>query len=817
MVDTRVQIESLPPVLVFLVRAGAGYDPKRNWGDFDALGGRAVQDLCFLSEGAVESAAQNISQNISQNVSQRILYAFSAEPPHAADVVAVSLPLQLALEIVFFHTSEIDQLVLNPRLNPTQASLACAPLQQQELEFSVPDDFEQTQSISRQDLPALIGALICQSHQRKSARRGLKRDWINDASKALRAGAYFECFYLARRARIEERSKVDSGALSSEAKQAWFYELFSLSFFGNAEQALELYEQYPERGSSEPHAQMLAARYRLLLKQFNEARTILHTLSFNSELGALASSELARSFLIEKHYARALDAANAALGKDSSLSEGYLLRGIALRGSAYEAGDVDGLKEAYADFERVAKQGGYGAAEALYHAGTVCARLGLLAEAKTAFRQSLFQRDRVTARDALIRILFSEQKREEGLEELAALERLVPSYGEKLRLELDSAIKSASKGDSQANSRGTSSEKQTDLRESAELWSQDVADSVSAARALLRSWDVPLEAAPIDCIVLDDLINRFAPDGDFPSAGRFSVLAFVGHEVVARALSLHIGDILVSRGAAVWGADYSKQLTVVSTRMGVEIPVESFVKERILLGASGDNFSSLESLVMELQVLNPDQIGVFSSEWWKPADASRLVEIEAEVSWISESLRSLQVELSGGLNDLETLDLWIESVFEPGGSIKDDALKTLSSQLGCSGGELSADGVITRFIAGLGLLVGQRIAGAVAGDWYDHEKPEGISVWNSDLGRVFPVARLQRRVYLASAADFSSKLSSLAWSVAVASVTGAVRSGKLVGQEAVRGALVAVLPSIAAFPEAELSGVVNSLLIGGSI
>jgi tetratricopeptide (TPR) repeat protein len=807
-VDTGVQIESLPPVLVFLVRADAGYDPKRNWGDFDALGGRAVQDLCFVEEANPETSVPSSVQ--------RVLYAFSAEPPHAADVVAVSLPLQLALEIAFFHIAEIDRLVLNPRVDRTQSPLSHAALQQQELEFSIPDDFEPTQSISRQELPALIGALIAQSDQQRPKRKGLKSDLLGSAAKALRAGAYFECFYLARRARFEDRFAGDSGSPGREAKQAWFYELFALSFFGSADQALLLYEQYPERGSSDPQAQLLAARYRLLLKQFNEARTILHTLSFNSELGALASTELARSYLIEKHFGRALDAANAALQKDSSLSEGYLLRGIALRGSAYEAGDVDGLKEAYADFERVAKQGGYGAAEALYHAGTVCARLGLLAQAETAFRQSLFQRDRVTARDALIRILCAQDKRSEAIKELNVLERLAPSYGRKLRVDLGSAVQESQRAKSDAP---------TEVRESADLWSMNIDASVGAARALLRSWQVPLEGVPTDCVVLDDLINRFAPDGDFPTQGRFSVMAFVGHEVVARALALHIGEILVSMGVAVWGADHAKQCTVRSTRMEIEIPVESFVTERILLGASGDNFSSLESLVMELQVLNPGRGPVFSADWWTSATPERVEEIAAEVSWISDLLRDCQIDLVGGLVDLEVLDLWIESVFEPGGSIKDQVNDRIPSGLLGQRDSLDDQQFMARFIAGLGLLVGQRIADAVSGRsgtpvsgvWYDHEKPEGLSIWNFDLGRVFPVARLQRRVYLASAADFSSKLSSLAWSVAVASVTGAVRSGKLVGEEAVRGALVAALPSIAAFPEAELSGVVNSLLIGASI
>lgn len=763
MVATQVDCESLPPVLVFLVRESEECKPRQSWGAFDGLGIRALQDMYFPA-----------------GTHSKVMYAFTAEPPHAEDVVAVSLPLQVALESAFFHVAQIDALVLNPRRGELDVESHNIAVAQRGLDFSIPADFDVTVRIAREELPGLIGAVTSLSGHSKAS-----HDVIPQAAKALQAGDYFASFYLASKAR----------AANPDASEAWFYELFALSFFGSADRALELYEQYPARGSADPLAQLLAARYRLLLRQFNEARTILHTLSFNSAIGALASSELARSFLAEKHYARALDAANAALQKDPALCEGYLLRGIALRGIAYDAGDVEGLREAYADFERVAKRGGYGAAEALYHAGTVCARLGALAEAETAFRQSLFQRDRVTARDALIRVLCAQERQPEAIAELGVLERLVPTYGKNLRAQLATSLESSTT---------TPREPSTEVRESAELWSESIADSVAAARALLGVWGVPCEGQPTDCIVLDDLINRFAPDGDFPTEGQFAILAKAGHDTVARALSLHVGDLLVSRGAAEWGAEHHKQCAVVSTRLGVEVPVENFVKERILLGASGDNFSSLESLVMELEAMTPGQVGAPSMNWWVQAGERRLAEISNEVSWATETLVALGVALTGSLSDLEALDLWIESVFEPGGAGEATAFTEVAGQR-------------DRFVAGLGLLIGQRIVSVATGIWYDHEKPEGLSVWNPELGRVFPVAKLQRRVYLASAADFSSKLSSLAWSVAVASVTGEVRSGRLVSHEEIRSALVAVLPSIASFPETELSGVVNSLLIGASL
>jgi tetratricopeptide (TPR) repeat protein len=779
-VGVKVEVESLPPVLVFLVRAVDGYRPDRSWGAFDTLHVRAEQDIYF-TDGA----------------HRKVLYAFTSEPPHAQNVVAVTLPLQLALECAFFHVSQIDELVLNPCEVRVDGQLLDAAVPQQSLEFSVPKDFDPTIRLARQELPELIGCLTAQSRWGQSGRivsssghRG--GDWTHAAATALKAGAYFECFQIARKQRL-----VFNGVSATGANLAWFYELFSLSFFGSADEALELYEHFPDRGSPEPYAQMLAARYRLLLRQFNEARTILHTLSFNPELGALAASELARSFLIEKHYARALDAANSAIQKDSAVSESYLLRGIALRGIAYEAGDADGLKEAYADFERVAKRGGYGAAEALYHAGTVCARLGALEQAVTAFRQSLFQRDRLTARDALIRMLAAQESRAEAAEELLVLEQLSPAYGSALRAELGAAIDTSS---ATIQRSGSSNKEVIQTPEGAELWSTNVTHSVETARALIRLWELPLVGAPDDCRILDDFVNRFAPDGEFPRQGRFSDLNAAGHDVVARALALHVGDIVVSRGLAEWSNSHTKQCSIISKRMGIEIPLESFVKERILLGASGDNFSSLESLVLELEVIDPAQVHIPAVEqWWTLARPERIKELEDEVAWVSECLHRIGVQLTGLLSDLETIDSWIESAFEPGGAHAEE-LEQIAAPM-------------DRFTVGLGLLVGARIAAFAPGHWYDHDKSEGISIWSSDLGRVFPVARIQRRVFLASAADFSAKLSSLAWSVAVVAVTGEVQSGRLTEHREVVAALVDILPSIASFPEKELSGVVDSLLL----
>jgi hypothetical protein len=747
--------EVLSPVMTFLCREHGGYSPQRHWASFDTLHVRVIDDLFFAGD-----------------VDSKTVCAFAAEPPHSADVVARSIPTQVALERFYFHIAEPAVLLLNPESIP-----GGAPIPQQGLSFSLSGNLGETQRIVRSEVPELIGALSIDP-------KALKEPLIQ-AEKAFRRGALFESFYLARKARL---------AGVADPERAWFFELFSFSFFGAAEDALSLYEEYPYRGSSEPMAQLLAARYRLLLKQFNEARTILHTLSFHEELAPFALCELARSFVIEKEFTRAIDTATAAIEKDKSYAESYLVRGIAHRGIAYDAGDTDGLREALADFERVAKQGAYGSAEATYHAGTVFARLGALVQAELAFRQSLFQRDRLSARDALIRVLCAAEKRAEAAQELSLLEQIAPQYGAELRAQIGSALHEepragkASKGAAQTS----------------ELWASEPEEITRASQTLLDAWGVPLSGEPSDFVVLDDLINRFAPDGDFPVDGQFSALRVAGNETVVRAFAGFVSSVLVRRGLASWGTELERSIALISARDATKIPVESFIAERVLLGASGDNLSSIESLAVELVAGTPQMTRSPSIDWWSGASAAVLERYSLEAEWARTSLRTLGVTLTGSLSDFEEIDSLIDRLFAPGGTLQEGAPRTLEVE-------------IDRWIGAVGLLLGEVIAGHIECVWSEHDKLEGISLHNAELGRLFPIAKVQRRVYLASAADFASKLGSLAWAVAVAAVTEGIRKGRYQGAIQVREALLRYLPTIAQFPEDELAGVVESLLIGATL
>jgi tetratricopeptide (TPR) repeat protein len=748
-------MNDLPAILYFVARESESYSAASVWAEFDTLRLRAIDDLFWMGESP-----------------HRSVYAWTSAPQSGEGLTVIPIPTQVALERVYFHISEPQALVLDAAL----VGVDCA-FPQRDISVALDKGSKESRIISRAELAEIIGFLA-------SDRKALKSPQLY-AEKALKKGALFECYALGRRARVSSQG---------ESARAWFCELFARSFFGMPEEALAAYDEYPGRGGSDPRAQLLAARYRLLLRQFNEARTILNTLSFEPDLGAVALCEMARSYLTEKDFARTIDIATSAIERDPNYGESYLVRGIAHRGVSYEAGDSQGLREAHGDFERVTRLGSYAIAEALYHVGTICARLGALAQAEMAFRQSLFQRDRISARDALIRLLCAREKREEARRELQRLERIDQPYASKIRENLGEALRASTTTKAVALEAGHGSD----------LWSDDIASALRAARERISAWSVPLRSELSDCAWLDEMINRFAPDGDFPRTGEYSELALVDHQEIARVLALHVGELLVNRGAATWGRYGREDISVLSLRQGTPIPIERFVSERILLGASGDNFSNLESLIVELQVVPPAVSESLNDHWWPIAPTSVVLSYSEEAAWARDRWLELGAVLAGELSDLDEIDRVIDEVFAPGGAFRESVTISFAREM-------------ERFSRGTGLLVGGIIAERVATRWSDHERAEGISLYNSELGRIFPVAKVQRRLYLASAADFASKLSGLAWAVAVASVTEGIRLGVYQDADHVRAALVSTLPSIQQFPESELSGVVESLLIGATL
>lgn len=735
------------PVLHVLVRPGGAYKIGRRWGIFDTLGVRAIDDLIF-----------------SQGTTDKAIIAFSEKPPHASDIKSVEIPTQVALERIFFHIQGISTLYIDPRgLAPGLAA------QQEGLEFSVPENFSEARRVSRNEIPEIIGSYALP--KRKVV------DILERGERAFRQNSLFEALCLARRAK-----KADG----ADAHRAWFIELMSMSYMGLPEEALSLYEQYLLRGSSEPEAQLVAARFRLLLRQFNEARTIFHTLTFNEKLGAIASCELARSHLATGEFDRAIDLASNAIQKDSTYLESYLVRGVAQRGLSYSVGDEEGLREALKDLEKVAQAGGFNAPEALFHAGTIFGRLGALEQAEIALRQSLFQRDRYASRDALARVLCASQKFIAAREELELVCALAPDATVELRKEIESHI---------AN---TQSERGSGEAPGA-IWSKEFESAAESARRVIEEWKIPITSTLDDFAMLDDFINRYAPAGDFMSVGSFSHLHEVGMAALGRALSLHLGSVLIQSGLASWREGHEERIALTSTR-GLRIPLESFVQERLLLGASGDNLTSLESLVAELSspegIDEPQAAG--RDGWWRAASDEEVTEFKRQAEWAGEVLTKLGAELDGTLRDLEEVDRVIERSFEPGGVVQEVVKPSIGQD-------------VERFVVGVGLFVGDLLTRLSVSKWYTHELPEGFSLQVRDLGRVFPVATIQRRVYLASAADSAAKLSSFAFAVAAAVIAQRIRSGVYSDRPHVVTAFRELLPRVAEFSEAELEGVVDAL------
>lgn len=763
--DTQIKwLCSQVPALSVLVYPHESYDPHRFWLPVEGLSLRAVDDLWF--EPGTE---------------RRTVLAWTGVPPHAAGVTAVALPLQAALERVFFHLQGVSRLVINPAPGEQIAGISRL---QTALEYTAPADFGARLELDREAIAEVIGAVTHAGARRTGGM--LKR-----ARQAYRENSLFEAFYCARQERLQ-----------TGASEAWFYELLAISFLGMAERALELYEEFPERGSAEPLPLLLSARYRLLLKQVNEACTILHTLTFKPEVAARAFTELARAFVMSGEFGRAIDAATAGLKQDPEELDGYLVRGLGQRGVSYEGGEAEGLKAALADFQVVAAKGGFNAAEALFHAGTVLARLGDLSAAEHSLRQSLFHRDRFASRDALIRVACLGQHRQVAAAEVDRLERLVPEMTGGLRELLQ--VQGAEPG-----AAGVQLSAGSDLFEA--INGSDLRAAVAAAQRMVREeWNFPLRGDAGDLARLDDILHYYAPAGVFSDKLEYGVLAQLAREQVARVVALYCAGVLEQgesvqvslRGVGGAGARSKAASTVwVQGPHGeAAIPLESFVHDRILLGASADNFARLDSLAAEFALPGAEAIGEVVP--WREATTEQVEFFRQEGAWARERLVAAGAQVDGTLADLAVIDGSLDALFEPGG------------ELAARGAEVVGAAERDRFVVGLGLYVGQVVGARVDARWYQHPNPEGLSLVANGVGRIFPIALVQRRAYLATAADFGTQLGALALGIATAVVVRDVRSGTCRSAAEVRARLLAVAPAFQGFAENEIDALVDSLLKG---
>jgi hypothetical protein len=334
------------------------------------------------------------------------------------------------------------------------------------------------------------------------------------------------------------------------------------------------------------------------------------------------------------------------------------------------------------------------------------------------------------------------------------------------------------------------------------LWSSDRQVVVRAARQAFSDWGISLSSTPEDAGFLDQFLNYYAPAGRFSEQLGYGELNAIGLESVGRAIAAHLAQVFIDAGRALWGADSQTDIVVTIPASGGTIPLESFVNERILLGASADNFSCLESLAAELRLLDGGSRHTFPADKWEIAAEEELRFFESEAKWAQDKLRGLGVALNRTLSDLSEIDRCIDSVFEPGGELSERGASVLGSEH-------------DRFVASVGFLIGGLIHDLLPATWSKHPDLEGVSLFTAELGRIFPIARVQRRAYLGSAADFSLQLGAFAFGVGAAVVSHEVQRGKLQDAVQIRSRLIELLPALGTFPEAELDSLVQSLQIRG--
>ena len=734
------------PTLALPLRVDMSVGEIARWGAFDLLSVRAIDDLGVSqdSPGAVILLSESIESESIQSDQWR----------------CVAMPSQVALERVFFHLNAPSEIIINPAGPLPHVCEAQGGF------IGSTTGKDSSIVLTRSELPFFIGG-----YELGFPKKGPSEDILANSYKA---NQLFAVYYGARKLREEEDSRV-----------GWFYELLSLSFFGLPEEAMALYEAYPHRGAADPDVQLINARYRALLKQHNEARTLFHAISFNPKYGDLAKQELARSLLSTNEFDRVQDLLQSSKGKELKDPDVILILGMALRGIGYPSGDEETLREALSNFEFVAQAGGFNSPEALFHSGVIFSRLGALAEAEVVFRQSLFQRDRYATREALIRVLATRGDVVGAKRELALLAQIRFSQSEALGVELCEVLESASE---------MSSSIKTDVHKESKRGREA---EEHAARELLSRWEIPCTGTLKDLDFFDRFINYYAPSGQFSTTLRFHFLRGRERGDVARAFALLIGGALCRKGLAVWGnGDTAEDLILELVSGPVRIPIERFVADRISLGASVDAQSSLLSLIDTEEDHTSDSTyqNVLPARELVSAERKERLRVDAE--WIYEVLKKHGHTIELDLDSFATLDGFFDAFFEPGGEIKEGELSDIDPVL---------------LLDGVGIHVARVVDKYLSPQWHDHPDLQGVSLEVQSVGTLYPIAKAHIRAFFGNAAEFGSQLSSLALGIATATLQQKILDGTISGQDAAIQFLRESFLGFASFSDVELAALVGSL------
>ncbi len=729
------------PTLALPLRVEVATGEIAQWGSFDLLSVRAIDDLALSSEnnGSVIFLSDSLESN---------------------DWRCVAIPSQVALERVFFHLNSPREVIVDP-VEPHQNVCEAQSGFSHRIKGGA-----RSFTLSRSELPYFIGGFELGFPKKAPSEE--------DLANSYRTNQLFPVYYGARRLREEEDSRV-----------GWFYELLSLSFFGLPEEAMALYEAYPHRGAADPDVQLINARYRSLLKQHNEARTLFHAISFNPKYGTLAKQELARSLLSTNEYDRVQDLLQSGEGGKTKDPDAMLILGMALRGIGYPSGDEETLREALSTFESVARTGGFNSPEALFHSGVIFSRLGALTEAEVVFRQSLFQRDRYATREALIRVLATRGDTIGAKRELSLLGQLRPTQSEALMVELCELLESASVASPTFNADVHHESKRG--REAEE----------HAARELLARWEIPCTGSVKDLGFFDGFINYYAPSGQFSTALPFHFLRGRERGDVARAFALIIGGALCRNGLAAWrSGDTAEELILELTSGSVCIPIERFVADRISLGASADAQSNLLSLVETEEDFKSERAYEKAIPAPESVSLERKEQLRIDAEWIYEELKKYECSIDLDLDSFAILDKFFDTYFEPGGEIKE--------------GELSEIDPL-KLLDSIGVHVARVVDRFLSPVWFDHPDLQGISLEVQAIGILYPIAKVHLRAFFGNGADSGTQLSSLALGIATAALHQSIRDGRISGQDEGIRFLRENYLGFASFSDAELSALIGSL------
>lgn len=286
-------------------------------------------------------------------------------------------PTEILLERIFFHTARISKI----SLGYSRGLREQLPQAQQELDLQ--GNLGVIKLFSRAELAYEIGAL-------EAGKRGWSRKKAADyAEKALRNDAPFLAYYYAKEGITE----------NPDSSLAWHAQIRALIALSLHDEALDKYDLSAHRLEDTSRNRLLAAQFRIMLGQLEEARLIIKEVLHKGEETEEARILLAHSYLFGKDYEKTIKTLEELPRKRKP--DVRILLFLALAHLNTEAGKG---KKAGEYLTRVLKYQGYHTPEALFHLARLRIAEAKLDEGLDYLDKSLTLRDSPGAREARAKI-----------------------------------------------------------------------------------------------------------------------------------------------------------------------------------------------------------------------------------------------------------------------------------------------------------------------------------------------------------------------------------------------------------------------------